>query len=174
MKYYKYVDEYSHIAPGMTYIETDDGWQIRQITCNEEECFASNRKCPPWGLILGESQTDYDGFDDVTPITKEEFDEVWNAHLADHLDEWEANKALYPVGKEVNGFMLIFFPQGVIVDLGDNALGVANYAASKASAKPDFIMTTRYKITATVKDYDEINQWVVLESPQVQDERVPL
>jgi hypothetical protein len=173
MKYYKYVDDYSHIAPGMTYIETEDGWQIRQITCNEEECFASNRKCPPWSLMLGEGQTDYDSFDDVAPISKHEFEEVWNTHLANHQAEWESNKVLYPVGKKVTGFILIFFPQGVIVDLGDNALGVADYAACKASIKPEF-MYPRHKITATVKGYDEVNQWVVLESPQVHEGRVPL
>ncbi|MBI9051094.1 MAG: hypothetical protein JEZ00_16855 [Anaerolineaceae bacterium] len=133
MKYYKYKDEESEIAPGMEYLETDDGWAIRQIAFNGKEHLASNRKYPNGRMGLADQQCDFDIFEEIIPISKQEFDNIWNAHLTIHQDEWNAIKEIHPIGKEVKGVIEIFFPQGVIVDLGGNALGVADYAACKAS-----------------------------------------
>jgi hypothetical protein len=140
------------------------------VTFNGNEYFASNRMNPPWGMCLAEGLFDYDALDDVTPITGEEFDSIWHAHLAAHQSEWAAVKTRNPVGTKVSGFIAIFYPQGVIVELDDGALGVANYAACKASAKAR-LMSSKQKVTATVVRYDEDNQWLTLGSPQVHEER---
>jgi hypothetical protein len=171
MKYYKYRDEFSPIAPGTEYVETDKGWPIRQIAFNGKEYIASNRRHPLWGLTLGDQQVDWDAIDEVSSISKQEFEKIWNAHLANHQVEWDAIKKAHPNGKEEQGFIVVFFPQGVIVDLGDNTLGLADYSTCLASTIPEY-MYSKHKVTAIVGGYDEVNQWIVLESPQVHKENI--
>lgn len=174
MKYCKYDDEFSEITPGTEYLEINEDWANRQIAFNGKEYLASNYNHPQWGMMLADKEIDYDELvreGEVTPITKDEFEAVWQAHLALHLAEWEAAKRAYSIGKSVEGSMKIFYPQGVIVDLG-NALGVADHRACKESAPSGFIMGTGYKISAVVSGYDEENQWVILDSPQVYPIRV--
>src|SRR5574341_1009572 len=174
VKYYKFNDDFgdSPIGDNVTYLEVDRGGALRQIAWNGKEYLASNVNYPPWGLVLAEGYVDYDAEEDVTPITKQEFDEIWQAHLATRNGIWEAIKQQYPSGTPVSGFIQIFFPQGAIVNLGSNdALGVADYQECKASIEPEY-MGARQKITAVVKDYDEENQWIILSSPSVSSERV--
>src|SRR5687768_1202007 len=121
MRYFKYDDEWAPIGPSTTtYIETDDGCAIRQISVNGELYIASNLPYPPWSLCLADGQVDYDELGDlVTEISQDEFEGVWQAHLVRHQDEWLASKARYPAGVAIRGWIEIFFPQGVIVNLGD-------------------------------------------------------
>ena len=168
MKYYKYWDEDSQIDGGYTYLETDDGWAIRQITENSGRFFASNVRYPGWGLCLADQKIDHSELIDdeppLIPITKNEFDEVWNLHLSQRRPVWNKLKKAYQVGSRVEGMILVFFPQGVIVALGQHGLGVADYTDSKAVTKPEF-MYPKHKITAIVSGYDEVNQWIKLASP---------
>lgn len=170
MKYYKYQDDESPIGSSVRYIETENNLVLREINFNGADYFASNINYPRWGLCLADQPMDFT--DEVTPISKEEFDYIWNAHLATRQAEWISVKSRFPVTANISGFIQIFYPQGVIVNLDENALGVADYAACKASTRPEN-MYTRHKVTAVVKGYDEENQWVVLESPQVHPESVP-
>ncbi|MBI5929478.1 MAG: hypothetical protein HY862_09225 [Chloroflexi bacterium] len=173
-RYFKYPNEYSRIG-GVTYNEVHDGVHLRQVTFNGSEYLASNVKQPPWDLVLPEKDTDYDevmlDVPEITEITKQEFDDIWNAHLATRQEIWNQVKQIYPIDIEVQGKILIFFPQGVMVDLGDDAVGIADYKACRASNESEF-MYPRHKITAVVKDYDETNQWIILDSPQVHAERI--
>jgi hypothetical protein len=173
MRYYKYLDEDGPIGDGYTFVETDDGWAIRQITVHNDNFLASNVRYSPWGLCLADQKVDYDeliDYDEMSPIpiTKNEFDEVWNLHLTQRRAIWNKVKKAYKIGSKVEGAILIFFPQGVIVDLGEDSLGVADYVECKASTKPES-MYPKHKLTATVGGYDEVNQWIILESPQVHD-----
>ncbi len=61
----------------------------------------------------------------------------------------------------------------VIVDLENDVLGLADYKACKASTTPEN-MYPRHIVTAVVSGYDEENQWVLLEAPEVQREEVKL
>jgi hypothetical protein len=138
MQYYKYPDEYSEIAGGTTYIEIDDGWSIRQITVNGAAYLASNVSHPDWGMILGDKQADYEDLaaeGEVIPISKQEFEAIWRAHLALRQAKWEAAKQVYSVGTTVHGYIQIFYPQGVIVNLGNDTLGVADHKACWASQR---------------------------------------
>ena len=171
MRCYKYTDEDSPIGNGTTYIETDDGCAIRQITVNRDEYIASNLPYPPWSLCLAEGQIDYDALEDaVTEISQAEFEAIWQTHLAKHQSQWLASKRTYPVGSAVQGWIELFFPQGVIVNLGDGTLGVADSAACRRSAGSE-LLSTGYKVTAIVSGCDEVNHWLVLDHPQVWGER---
>jgi hypothetical protein len=72
----------------------------------------------------------------------------------------------------VQGWIEIFFPQGVIVNLGAETFAVADYAATRASARSEW-MYLGYTITAIVDGYDEVNQWLLLIHPKVTGELVP-
>jgi hypothetical protein len=72
----------------------------------------------------------------------------------------------------VQGWIEIFFPQGVIVNLGDGGFGVADDTATRASARPEW-MYPGYTVMATASDYDDTNHWLVLSQPQIASERVP-
>jgi hypothetical protein len=169
MEYYKYHDEYSDIAPAMTYLEVEGEWALRQITFNGERYLTSNVD-----MDLPEKEADYHALveeGEVIPISKQEFDSVWNAHLALRQNQWETAKRAYPIDKAVQGSLKLFFPQGVIVNLDGGVLGVADYQACRASTTWEN-MYPRHKITAVVSGYDEINQWIVLASAQVHAEEV--
>jgi hypothetical protein len=173
MRYYKYPEEGDpEPGGGLTYSETDDGCAFRQITVNGNDYIASNRPHPPWGFCLADQQIDYDALGDaVTEISPAEFEAIWQQHLSKYQDQWLVSKQLYPPGTAVQGWIEIFFPQGVIVNLGDGTFGVANYAQCRASTVPG-AMYPHHKVTAIVSGYDEANQWLVLGQPQVYNERI--
>jgi len=175
MNYYKYPDEESGIVNSQTYVETDEnGCYLRQITCNDREYLASNVLNPPWGMVLGEGCVDFEPLVrsvDVASITKEEFRATWDTYLALRQSIWETAKHAYHIGTIAHGFIEVFYPQGVIVNLGDNALGIADYRACRASTQPEF-MYPKHKITAVVSGYDDANQWITLTSPQVHSETI--
>ncbi len=139
--------------------------------CALSRYFASNINYPHWGLCLADQCIEYDAFEEVTPIGRHQFEEVWHVHLEQHRDHCDAVKQGYSIGTPVVGAILIFYPQGVIIDLGDNVLGVADHRACRASARPEW-MYPRHKVTAVVAGYDETNQWLVLAAPRVHVERV--
>jgi hypothetical protein len=170
MKYYKYQDNYGPLGEAITYVEVENGVTLRQITLSDQDCHGSNVKSLPWGLILADQQVDYDSIEEVTPISKDKFDGVWKHHLANREPAWVEAKNRLPVGTSVSGYIEIFYPQGVIIDLGADALGVADYEASRESTDQEF-MYPGHKITAIVTGYDEENQWIVLGSPRVHDEQ---
>ena len=173
MRYYQYPDEDAPIGGGMTYIATAAGRAIRQITVNGDAVIASNRLFPPWGLCLGEGQVAYEAVaEEVTEISPAEFETVWQQHRGKHQAQWRASKRAYPPGTPVAGWIELFFPQGVIVNLGKGTLGVANYAQCLASVPPPKLLGTRQQVTAVVSGYDEVNQWVVLDQPQVLGEAI--
>ena len=172
MKYYKYLDEESPIGGGVRYIETDDeDVSYREVTWNGARCLASNINYPHWGMCLSDQPAPYDEIDEVTPISKSEFDAAWNKNLAQTAVRWLFTKLAYPSGTPVQGFIILFYPQGVIVNLGNSVLGVADYKACRHSTKPEF-MYPGHKVTATVKDYDELNQWLILDAPKVHAQQI--
>lgn len=171
MKYYKYDDEYSEIDGGVTYIETREGYAWRQITVNDERYIASNLVYPSWGMMLAEGQVDYESISVVEEINQTEFEAIWNNHLANHQAQWNKAKQLLTIGTTVQGYIQIFYPQGVIVNLGDNILGVADYLTCKISAQQQW-MYPGYRVTAIIAGYDEANHWLLLDKPQVHSERM--
>ena len=166
-KYYKYVDTYGP-PNGTVYFESENGWVLRQTMVGDHEIIASNVKHPIWGLGLADQQGDYDAIEEVIPIAQAEFDQVWAEHLYQHQAQWAEAKLCHLLGALVHGKIEIFYPQGVIINLSDTALGVANYAECKNAlgAKNMYI---RIAVTAVVIGYDEVNQWIQLGIPYIRD-----
>ena len=172
MKYYKYLDEYGEII-GMRYVEADDDNNaFREVTVNGETCLASNIIYPRNRMFLAEKPYErIEEIEEIIPISKSEFDEAWNKNLNQNAARWLFTKTEYPVGTPVVGFIVLFYPQGTIVYLGNSVLGVADYKACRDSTEARF-MYPKHKVTAYVKDYDELNQWLILDFPQVHAEEI--
>ena len=173
MRYFTYDDEYSEIAGGQTYVETDNGYTLRQVTVNPPHFLASNIDHPPGGMTLGEGQVDYDDLipDQVTEITPAVFEAVWESVLVQREIIWQRSQHDYPLGRPVHGTLLVFYPQGVIVQLDDETLGIADYTACRASTTPNNLYPG-HRVTAIVKGYDIQQQWIELDDPQVHAERI--
>jgi hypothetical protein len=166
MKYYKYADDY-YVPNGTRYIETDDdGNSFREVTFNGEVCLASNTLYPYYGMLMSDQPVDYAEIEEVAGISRSEFEEVWNKSLAQNFIRWKFAKLEYPLGTFVEGSLVVFYPQGVVVNLGNSVLGVADYNACKASMQTE-LMYWGCKVTANVSDYDDLNQWVILDSPVI-------
>jgi hypothetical protein len=172
MRYFQYEDDNDFIGKGIRYIETDEGYTIREVTVCGNCFLGSNFYYPHDGLMLSEGKCEYETIAEVIEITKETFDTTWAAHLAQNMGRWSVIKHSYPVGFQVQGRIAVFYPQGVIVDLGDGGtLGIANYEACKSSTQSKF-MYPNHRIHAIVQGYDDLNQWLILEFPQVHEEIV--
>lgn len=166
VKYYKYLEVFGEPYDGsMTYLETVDGIAIRRLTILEDQTiFSSNVD-----FALGEGQVDYDHEEDVIPITQQEFEQVWKTHLDRHRTKWNETKEAFPVGIHVAGSIKMFFPQGTIINLSHGATGIADYSQCRASTRPEF-MYPKSRITGIAQGYDEVNQWIIIGSPQVHED----
>jgi hypothetical protein len=124
-------------------------------------------------MNLAEGQVDYDQLTDeqVTEIPEQEFEAVWDAVLATHDTVWRRSQMRYPIGRPVQGALLIFYPQGVVIQLDQETVGIADYAACRASTAPEN-MYPRHKVSATVAGYDERQHWIKLDLPQVHAESI--
>jgi hypothetical protein len=173
MRYCKYDDAYSELDGGVTYVETNDGWYVRQATLNGSQHLASNINDPRFGMRLAEGQISYDDLDanDITEIPKDEFEAVWDMILASHAATWRRSKARYALGSPVQGTLLIFYPQGVMVKLDHETIGIADHAACDASTTPEH-MYPGHTVTAIVAGYDEQQHWITLGEPIVHEKVV--
>ncbi|WP_088068065.1 hypothetical protein [Gottfriedia luciferensis] len=64
------------------------------------------------------------------------------------------------------GKIEVFYPQGVIVSISENVIGVADYIKCKDNSQPENLYP-HHKITGKVNGYDEINMWLILENAKV-------
>lgn len=175
--YYRFPDEYTTIPDAVTYWEVDaEQWYVvRAITTNGTQVMASNRPYLAWGFCLPDKTVDPadlvpDGIIPVDAISEATFNQVWDTQRAIFQTAWEASKVAYPVGTHVEGWIELFYPQGMIVNLDDGVYGVADYAEAQASAPP-MTLYGGYRVTAVVVGYDEVNQWLMVGQPQVGPEQ---
>lgn len=149
---------------GTWYFETDvDGVAFRQIVLEEDGSrVASNRKHEHYHFMLAEHPIDLDD-PYYEKITEAQFEEIWSHSLQATMEEWQQMKQNFPIGTKVEGEIEAFFPQGTLVNLlKHQTVGLANTTELRKTS-PAEKMYPRHKLTATVKGYDEVNQWVVLE-----------
>ena len=173
VRYYKFEDTGNLIGGGTRYVELSDRRALREVSICGAKFLGSNVYYPHWGMLLSHCELDLEGAEGVLSVTREEFELKWAEHLSHDAGRWALIQQAYPVGTQVHGRIEVFYPQGVIVHLGDGGtLGIADYDSAKASAGPD-CMYSRHRISAVVQGYDQYAHWLRLESPQVHEDRVP-
>ncbi|WP_226002697.1 hypothetical protein [Paenibacillus sp. BJ-4] len=164
----KYLKDCPEPGMGTWYFEIDsDGVAYRQIVIQDDGTYiASNRKHEQYHFLLAEKAID-DMEPFYTKITEKEFEEVWSHYLHTTSAEWHRIKTILPVGTKVEGYIEAFFPQGTLIHIFQHdAVGLVDTRSYAEKTPPEW-MYPKYQITAIVKGYDELNQWVILDQTQV-------
>jgi hypothetical protein len=171
MRHIKYDDDYL-FPDGVTYIELDDeGWALRRIIKADDHILLS-------GIsdfkddILPEGTFDIDELGFVVDIiSHEEFEAEWDKGLSLHDTIWKISQKAYPTGTVVQGKLLLFYPQGVIVEIDKDTIGLADYEACRISTQPENLYPG-HRVIATVKGYINQQHWIVLDKPQVLHDKI--
>jgi hypothetical protein len=166
MKYYKYDDEEGCLDGGVAYVEVGDGCVWRQVSVRGERTLVSSIQDPEHGLVLADVDMDWADLEDVTEVSPSEFESAWALGLRSHRSAWDASKRAHAVGASVQGQVLMFYPQGVLVDLGAESLGIADFDECRA-ANQDRWPQCGQVLSAVVSGYDEKNHWLVLGEPRM-------
>ncbi|OBZ18863.1 hypothetical protein A8L34_04740 [Bacillus sp. FJAT-27264] len=150
------------------YFEVDEeGTAFRQVLIEKgKESKISNLKRFDFFLSEKELPLDDPG---LKRISKEVFEKVWDEINVNQLGTWLEQKEKFPLGTKVEGYIEVFYPQGVIVRIPSHeALGVADYdECAKNSQKAN--MHKDLVVRAEVIGYDEVNYWFILGNPEVLD-----
>jgi hypothetical protein len=164
MDYLKYQDTMNGLE-GYVYIELEDGYAVRQIFKSGDFYIASNRKDNKYDFWLAEGFINvYEYADDI--IYDMEFNAIWQEFIEKLQIEWCTIKQTYKIGTIVYANIEVFYPQGVIVNIGNSVLGIADYDECKNSTTPDKLYPD-HKIEAIVNGYDEVNMWPILGKSKV-------
>ncbi|MGP0576883.1 hypothetical protein ACTP13_07680 [Paenibacillus peoriae] len=164
----KYLKDCPEPGMGTWYFEIDsDGIAYRQIVIQDDGTYiASNRKHEQYHFLLAEKAID-DTEPYYTQITKKEFEEIWSNYLHTFNQEWHQIKNALPVGTKVKGYIEAFFPHGTIIHIFQHhAVGLSDTRTYEEKTPSEW-MYPKHEVTAIVKGYDEVNQWVILDQTQV-------
>jgi len=102
-------------------------------------------------------------------ITKEQFEIEWQQAIEPNLAAWKITKKQYPLGSPVSGEIAMFYPQGAIIRMSDDAYAVTDYNKLRELTPAQYLYPG-YCIEAVVSHYDEINLWLVIEDCKIMGE----
>lgn len=127
----------------------EDNYANRQIVLDEYNEY--HFSCLEDYLAEGEiNEDDVEGC--FIDLTKQEFDNEWQAVIKKYEEQWNGLKKRYPVGTIVQGINSYIYPQGTIIT------GKDFLAVYKGNEQFYLHKSVCYK----VKSYDEINMWLVV------------
>jgi len=176
MNYYQFFDKFGRLKGAETWVELDRGFVLRQISIRGDDVLASNRPHPDHGYFLPTGYIDYAAYNQIhaadidkgliKPVVKtspEKFDKVWQKHLANYEQEWLSTKKSFAHETVVRGEVRAFYPQGVIISLGENVTGIANYERCREIFGHTLI--PQMPLQVTIGGYNERMQWLILIEP---------
>ncbi|TQR46243.1 hypothetical protein [Paenibacillus popilliae] len=102
-------------------------------------------------------------------ITKEQFEIEWQQAIEPNLAAWKITKKQYPPGSPISGGIAMFYPQGAIIRVSDDAYAVTDYNKLRERTPAQYLYPG-YCIEGVVSHYDEINLWLVIESCKITGE----
>ena len=128
----------------------EDRYANRQIVL--DECNEYHISCMEDCLAEGPvNETDLVG--EITYISEQEFEDVWQLVLKKYRKQWEEIKKKYPIGTCVQGVNCYIYPQGSIIKGED-------FVAVYKGNEPFHL---RKVVHHTIKMYDDVNMWLVVE-----------
>jgi len=149
----------------MYYFEIDEnGTAYRQISKHGD--FHSEVSTAP-DFVLCDQEVVIEAGDRI--ITKEQFEIEWQQAIEPNLAAWKITKKQYPPGSPVSGEIAMFYPQGAIIRLSDDAYAVTDYNKLRELTPAQYLYPS-YCIEGFVVDYDEINLWLVIENCKITGE----
>ncbi|WP_268625422.1 hypothetical protein [Paenibacillus alvei] len=102
-------------------------------------------------------------------LTKEQFEIEWQQAIEPSLAAWKKTKKQYPPGRSVRGEIAMFYPQGAIIRVSDNAYAITDYNKLRERT-PSQYLYPGYCVDGIVADYDENNLWLVMEDCRMTEE----
>lgn len=93
-------------------------------------------------------------------IDKQIFEIKWIECTKKYRNLWNKTKKVYIIGKELEGRILYFYPQGIIFYLGE-IRGIADYEQYRKKSSSSNLYPG-HKITGEVIAYDETNMWIII------------
>lgn len=158
-----------HYRKGYSELYGPEGWlmtemdeeyyALRAIFKNSEQEYTSNfSETNEFGLPEGSLK---EILDELEIISKNDFEEMWESIIGKHRNEWELTKSSLDIGMEINAIIKYFYPQGVILDIGELFLGIANYEKCKAILGAEK-MYPQTEIQLKIDFFDDENMWVGL------------
>ena len=165
-RYYSWDDE-DYIG-GTTYIEIDDGYATKQIAITPNKYIASNRKDKEHHFYLAEGLVDINEIIEYggSEISEKYFYGVWNAYKNTLINIWNETKERFPLGDEIEGVIEVFYPQGIVITISQDVIGITDYNKSSDSTNPKKLYPG-HKVIGEVVSYDEENMWLVIDNPRV-------
>ena len=134
---------------------------VRQIIITGQEVHLSSREpCLAEGTIYPE-QIDAE----ISFIKKEEFDEVWNQYMKDYQAEFVRQKEKYPVGTELKGKIMCFYPETVLAECADVVFS-ADYMECRRNNRKNNLYPGKI-ISGTVSGYDDENCWIEITGSRI-------
>ena len=164
LKYYKYKERIDGLL-GYTYIEAEHNDVLRQISKFDNKIISSNMKDEKFHFCLCDQEIDLSN-EAYIPITQEAFDLIWLENINKNKLKWKNIKDKYKIGEMINGSIEVFYPQGVIISINDDTIGITDYNECKESHFEGVLSSGRM-VRSTVTGYDETNLWVVLGNTKI-------
>ncbi|MCA1032880.1 hypothetical protein LCL95_17865 [Bacillus timonensis] len=164
-RFFKWYDD---DLKGTTYIEIDNDVASKQIAVTSNKYIASNRKDEEHHFYLAEEKIDENEIIDFggSEISENQFYNIWNKFRDELCDNWHQSKEKFPIGSEIEGIIEVFYPEGVIIGISPDIIGITDYNKCRISSKRDNLYP-RHKIIGKVVGYDEDNMWLIIDNPKV-------
>lgn len=134
----------------------EEGTVYRQVTHIQDTILNSARPKEGYHFFLADQEIKENAH--LFPIDKDEFEIEWLFSIDPYHEEWNQTiKEIY-VGMKVVGSFEVNYPQGIILNLGNNRFGVMKIDTNYLNS----YVTPNRKINAEVVGYDYENFWLIL------------
>lgn len=145
----------------LRYLELDDElYCLRAVTEYKDSLINSSVAVEHDDCSLPEGDFK-DSLGRMTEIEKTEFFEAWNKSTLPYAEKWNVFKAKKIIGERVDAEIICFYPQGVILNIGEQFYCLADYQECEnilGAGK----MYAKEKLRLTVLGFDNDNLWLLL------------
>ena len=158
-KYYKLYDVEYDVYP--KYVEFDEEYYcLRQITQVGNALINTSIDVESeFGLPEGSFNNCLEFL--TTEISKHTFEELWEISKKPYLSKWETLKKELSIGQSLQGQIVCFYPQGILLDIGKKFYAIANYDDCKAFFGTKKLYPKEV-LLLQVGGFDNLNMWVEL------------
>lgn len=156
-RYFKYADEEEVFC----YVELDEALYCLRAVYEVGEGFINTSLQVEHGIYILPEGSFKDSIDAITEIEKAAFDDVWSQSVQPYLGSWHELRASIKAGEKVAGKIICFYPQGVVLNIGQLFYGIADYEECKGYLGAEKMYPAQ-GIELVVAGWDEGNMWVRL------------
>ncbi len=159
-KYFKYNNEFESDA--LYYVALDeDLYCLQAIYETKEKLINTSLSVNDPGFFLPEGSFK-DAIEHITAIEEAEFTNKWNQSIAPYLKTWHILKQERSIGEQISAEIICSYPQGIILNIGQSFLGIADYNACKNVWGVDQIYPKNI-FSLNIIGFDDVNMWVKLQ-----------